>query len=87
LINTFNNKSIIKFFIENYKDNEEDENISDNINTIVPFQIAYATSIHKAQGLEYKSVKVIISDEINETITHDIFYTAITRAIDQLKVY
>lgn len=27
---------------------------------IVPFQLAYAVSIHKAQGLEYRSVKVVI---------------------------
>jgi ATP-dependent exoDNAse (exonuclease V) alpha subunit len=28
----------------------------DMLNTLVPFQIAYAVSIHKAQGLEYDSV-------------------------------
>lgn len=32
----------------------------ERIKTIIPFQIAYAVSIHKAQGLEYNSVKVII---------------------------
>lgn len=31
----------------------------DRIKTVIPFQIAYAISIHKAQGLEYKSVKVV----------------------------
>lgn len=28
--------------------------------TVIPFQLAYAISIHKAQGLEYKSVKIVI---------------------------
>lgn len=55
--------------------------------TIVPFQIAYAVSIHKAQGLEYNSVKIIITDEVEERITHNIFYTAITRARENLKIY
>ena len=54
---------------------------------MIPFQIAYAVSIHKAQGLEYDSVKIIITDDIDELITHSIFYTAITRAREKLKIY
>ncbi len=49
--------------------------------------MAYAISIHKAQGLEYNSVKVVITDEVDEQITHNIFYTAITRATERLKIY
>ena len=44
-------------------------------------------SIHKAQGLEYNSVKLVITDEVDELITHNIFYTAITRAQKDLKIY
>ena len=51
------------------------------------FQIAYAVSIHKAQGLEYDSVKVIITEEVDVMITHNIFYTAITRSKKHLKIY
>ncbi|HIX48284.1 MAG TPA: ATP-binding domain-containing protein [Candidatus Mediterraneibacter caccavium] len=47
----------------------------------------YAVSIHKAQGLEYDSVKVIIPNSNSEKITHGIFYTAITRAKKRLKIY
>ena len=54
---------------------------------IVPFQIAYAVSIHKAQGLEYDSVKIVIADETEDQITHNIFYTAITRAKQHLTIY
>lgn len=57
------------------------------IKSIIPFQLAYAVSIHKAQGLEYDSVKVIIPNNIAERITHGIFYTAITRAKKKLKIY
>ena len=44
-------------------------------------------SIHKAQGLEYKSVKVVISPDVEQQITHNIFYTAITRTREQLRIY
>lgn len=54
---------------------------------MIPFQIAYAISIHKAQGLEYKSVKVVIPSSNVERITHSIFYTAITRAKEKLKIF
>ena len=53
----------------------------------VPFQVAYAVSIHKAQGLEYDSVQVVITDANEDDISHNIFYTAITRARDQLKIF
>lgn len=43
--------------------------------------------IHKAQGLEYDSVKIVITDEVEELVTHNIFYTAITRAREKLKIY
>ena len=55
--------------------------------SVVPFQLAYAVSIHKAQGLEYDSVKVIIPRSNSEKITHGIFYTAITRAKKKLKIF
>ena len=54
---------------------------------IVPFQIAYAVSIHKSQGLEFDSVKIVIADETEERISHNIFYTAITRAKMALTIY
>lgn len=77
--------SIIRFEVfKNRSTDEDDENIS---KSLVPFQIAYAVSIHKAQGLEYDSVKIIITDDIDELITHSIFYTAITRARKKLKIY
>ena len=77
--------SIIRFEVyKNKSTDEDDDNVSKNV---VPFQIAYAVSIHKAQGLEYDSVKIIITDDIDEQITHSIFYTAITRAREKLKIY
>lgn len=54
---------------------------------IVPFHVSYAVSFHKAQGLEFESVKVLISDENEENVTHDVFYTAITRSTRDLKIF
>lgn len=83
--NSAEGNSIIRFSVNKNKSTDEDD---DGVaKTIVPFQIAYAVSIHKAQGLEYDSVKIIITDEIDELITHSIFYTAITRARKRLKIY
>ena len=59
----------------------------DSAATVLPFQIAYAVSIHRAQGLEFASVKVVITDTNEKRISHSIFYTAITRARKHLKIY
>lgn len=79
-------KSLIRFYVHKLKSADEDgDDRSSNI--VVSFQIAYAVSIHKAQGLEYDSVKIVITDEVEELVTHNIFYTAITRAREKLKIY
>lgn len=67
--------------------NDDLNSEEDRIKTIIPFQIAYAVSIHKAQGLEYDSVKLIIPSCNAEKISHSVFYTAITRAKNELKIF
>lgn len=74
----------IRFDVLDFEEEMADE---DRKKAIVPFQLAYAVSIHKAQGLEYRSVKVVIPSSNAEKITHGIFYTAITRAKEKLKIY
>lgn len=76
--------SVVQFDVIERPDTDEDD---DSTTTIVPFQIAYAVSIHKAQGLEFDSVKVVITEANEENISHSIFYTAITRARSHLEVY
>ncbi len=80
-----NNNSIIKLSV--MKSQIEDNGDSDDYDDIVPFNIAYAISIHKSQGLEFDSVKIVILNEIDELITHNVFYTAITRTKNYLKIY
>lgn len=78
------NKIIVKFKVNEFRDMDEDE---DEYGHIIPFNLSYASSIHKAQGLEYDTVKIIITQNVEDRITKNIFYTAITRAKKNLKVY
>lgn len=76
--------STVRFKVYEVKSVDDDD---DSLNIAIPFQVAYAVSIHKAQGLEYDSVKVVITDANEEDVSHSIFYTAITRARDRLKIF
>lgn len=87
-IDIVGNFTRIRFDVYAYDSNTPEEYMElMRMRTVIPFQLAYAVSIHKAQGLEYDSVKVIIPDSNSEKITHGIFYTAITRAKKKLKIY
>lgn len=77
--------STVRFTVYEYDDTSDEDD--DSLNTTVPFQVAYAVSIHKAQGLEYDSVKIVITDANEDDITHSIFYTAVTRARDRLQIF
>jgi len=76
--------STVRFSVYDHEASDEDD---DSLNTTVPFQVAYAVSIHKAQGLEYDSVKIVITDTNEDNITHSIFYTAVTRARERLRIF
>lgn len=76
--------SMVRFTITRLKTTDEDE---DDLRNSVPFQVAYAVSIHKAQGLEYESVRLVITADNEDRVTHNIFYTAITRARRNLTIY
>ncbi|MCP6717620.1 hypothetical protein NL524_30515, partial [Klebsiella pneumoniae] len=43
--------STVRFSVYEYDDTSDEDD--DSLNSSVPFQVAYAVSIHKAQGLEY----------------------------------
>lgn len=88
IISHSDNSTRIGFSVYANDDNQTDEDYEvARMKSIIPFQLAYAVSIHKAQGLEYNSVKVVIPQSNTEKITHGIFYTAITRAKQKLKIY
>lgn len=74
----------VRFSVFAFASTDDD---NQDLNTTVPFQVAYAVSIHKAQGLEYDSVKVVVTDANEDSFSHSIFYTAITRARQDLKIF
>lgn len=76
--------STVQFDVYERGSGDDDD---DSTTGSVPFQVAYAVSIHKAQGLEYDSVKVVITDANEDDISHNIFYTAITRAREHLQIF
>lgn len=78
-------RTIIKLFVRENIDDDADDEIRSEL--IVPFNVAYAVSIHKSQGLEYDSVKIVIANDLEDVISHNVFYTAITRAKKQLHIY
>ncbi|GAB2742542.1 ATP-dependent DNA helicase [Sinomonas soli] len=77
-------ESTVSFDVVQAGSTDED---TETVYATVPFQVAYAVSIHKAQGLEYDSVKVVITDANEDDISHSIFYTAITRAREHLRIF
>lgn len=84
IIENMDYQTLIRLYVRNFKDTNDDD---DSNEYIIPFNLAYAVSIHKAQGLEYDSVKIIITSNVEDEITKNIFYTAITRAKKLLKVF
>lgn len=84
LLSSHGGETFLRFSVKKAKDRDGEDIGEDGI---VPFQVAYAVSVHKAQGLEYSSVKLIITKDVEERITHSVFYTAITRARERLHIY
>jgi hypothetical protein len=69
--------SVVAFDVfELANSNEDDE----SLNTSVPFQVAYAVSIHRAQGLEYESVKIVITDANEDDISQHPLHGADARS-------
>ena len=83
-LSSHDGETFLRFSVKKAKD-RDGEDIGED--SIVPFQVAYAVSVHKAQGLEYSSVKLIVTKDVEERITHSVFYTAITRARERLHIY
>ena len=77
-------ETYLRFMVMQSKD-QDGEDLGEDC--VVPFQVAYAVSVHKAQGLEYSSVKLVITKDVEKRITHSVFYTAITRARESLRIY
>ena len=47
---------------------------------------AYAITIHKSQGSEYKQVVVALTDDVDTLLCRELLYTAITRASKKVTI-
>jgi exodeoxyribonuclease V alpha subunit len=43
-------------------------------------ELAWATTVHKAQGSEYDDVAILLPETLNRTLSRELLYTAVTRA-------
>ena len=80
-----NDQPVVVFSVK--KDDDDPDKEMQSSFAIVPFQVSYAISIHKAQGLEFDSVKLVITKDVEKRLSHSIFYTAITRVRKKLRIY
>ena len=49
-------------------------------------QTVHAMTVHKSQGSQAREVSVIMPPEDSRLLTHELFYTAVTRAQDKVRV-
>ena len=58
-----------------------------HVNQIPVYDKAYAISIHKSQGSEFKNIQLILPDSNNPVLTRELLYTGITRARNRVSIY
>lgn len=63
---------------------ENEDEISYEPDELIQLTLAYAISIHKAQGSEFKSVVVTMNGRFDSMLRRNLLYTAVTRARDHL---
>ena len=54
---------------------------------LVQLELAYAISVHKAQGSQYKTVIVIMPNQYSAFLRRSIFYTAYTRSKENVAIF
>lgn len=51
------------------------------------YELAYAMTVHKAQGSEFESVLLILSDRESPVVTRELIYTGVTRASKKATIW
>ena len=54
------------------------------IDSLIELEHAWALTVHKAQGSEYRAVILVLASSSQMLLTRDILYTAVTRAKELL---
>ncbi|QJC32648.1 exodeoxyribonuclease V subunit alpha [Enterobacteriaceae endosymbiont of Donacia dentata] len=76
-----NQKLKIKFLLTNKKYTIVD------IKNLPAYEIAYAITVHKSQGSEFKNVSLVLPNKLYPLLTRELIYTAITRAKKNITIY
>ncbi len=56
------------------------------ISRLPEHELAYAMTVHKAQGSGFKRVLVVLPDKHNPILSRELIYTAITRAMEEVNL-
>ncbi len=54
---------------------------------LINYETAWSMTIHKSQGSEFSSIKILIPNYSSQIISKELFYTAITRARKKITIY
>jgi exodeoxyribonuclease V alpha subunit len=62
---------------------------SDGLKSVLPSRMpehetAYAMTVHKSQGSEFKHTVLVLPDRLNPVLTRELIYTGVTRAKEEL---
>ncbi|HEY3308868.1 MAG TPA: exodeoxyribonuclease V subunit alpha [Desulfuromonadaceae bacterium] len=52
-----------------------------------PHQSAFAMTVHKSQGSEFKSILLVLPEHSSEVLSRQLLYTAVTRASSQVEIW
>lgn len=52
-----------------------------------PFEPAFAMTVHKSQGSEFDRVLLILPEQISDTLSREVLYTAVTRARSHVEIW
>jgi len=56
------------------------------VSALPEYESAFAVTIHKSQGSEYKNVIMVLGDSAGKLLTKELVYTGITRAKESVKI-
>ncbi|QJC37498.1 exodeoxyribonuclease V subunit alpha [Enterobacteriaceae endosymbiont of Donacia thalassina] len=92
-LNLFNGDIGITFFDKNEKKLKIKFLLANGKYQIIPiknlpsYDIAYAITVHKSQGSEFKNVSLVLPNKLYPILTRELIYTAITRAKKKINIY
>lgn len=57
-----------------------------SLSRVADIEVAHALTVHRSQGSEYSQVVVVLPEPDSRLLTRELLYTAVTRAVDVVRV-